>query len=315
MSIEERSDIARGLIVFAKGLPLGETGLRWLKIHLANLTGKVKRSSNDEREAYTDSILDEVIDSAEKPFDGRGWWREQEEPWQTLACCRELTAALRHPTGSADYINHFPVHQDGSCNGLQHYAAMGRDERGAASVSLEDCERPRDVYTDVTEVVEAHRKEDAEAGVEIASILEGAVQRKVIKQSVMTTVYGVTLYGAMAQIKRQLRELPEFRARAGADADKQLRPASAYLAKLTLTSIGKIFTSSATTQAWFAKRHNSTSEGKYFSALNLDRVTPGLTGVLLPLYHHCGTQSPSVYHHDELSSRTLCQVKSVFLLK
>lgn len=84
---------------------------------------------------------------------GRGWWREQEEPWQTLACCRELTAALRHPGSPTTYINRFPVHQDGSCNGLQHYAAIGRDERGALSVSLVDCERPRDVYTDVTEVV------------------------------------------------------------------------------------------------------------------------------------------------------------------
>lgn len=87
------------------------------------------------------------------PPQGRGWWREQEEPWQTLACCRELAAALRHPGGPETYINRFPVHQDGSCNGLQHYAAMGRDARGAASVSLEDCERPRDVYTDVAEVV------------------------------------------------------------------------------------------------------------------------------------------------------------------
>lgn len=69
----------------------------------------------------------------------------------------------------------------------------------------------------------------------------------------MTTVYGVTLYGAMAQIKRQLRELPIFQTQAGADVDKRLGPASAYLARLTLTSIGTIFTSSAATQAWFAK--------------------------------------------------------------
>ncbi|KAM7536175.1 hypothetical protein Aperf_G00000090814 [Anoplocephala perfoliata] len=273
------SDIARGLIVFAKGLPLGETGLRWLKIHLANLTGKVKRSSNDEREAYTESILDEVIDSAEKPFEGRGWWCEQEEPWQTLACCRELTAALRYSTGPANYVNHLPVHQDGSCNGLQHYAAMGRDERGAVSVSLEDCERPRDVYTDVAEVVEAQRKKDAAAGVEIAALLEGSVQRRVIKQSVMTTVYGVTLYGAMAQIKRQLRELPIFQARAGADFDKRLGPASAYLARLTLTSIGAIFTSSAATQAWFAKlaKHITRSRGcriSWITPLGLPVVQP-----------------------------------------
>lgn len=121
--------------------------------------------------------------------------------------------------------------------------------------------------------VEAHRKEDAEAGVEIASILEGAVQRKVIKQSVMTTVYGVTLYGAMAQIKRQLRELPAFRARAGADADKQLGPASAYLARLTLTSIGKIFTSSAATQAWFGKVRVFSKENIYSIQVSAPPVT------------------------------------------
>ena len=27
----------------------------------------------------------------------------------------------------ADYLCALPVHQDGSCNGLQHYAALGRD--------------------------------------------------------------------------------------------------------------------------------------------------------------------------------------------
>ena len=34
-----------------------------------------------------------------------------------------------------------------------------------------------------------------------------AVPRKVIKQTVMTTVYGVTMYGAVLQIKRQLKAI------------------------------------------------------------------------------------------------------------
>ena len=33
---------------------------------------------------------------------------------------------------------------------------------------------------------------------------------QVIKQTVMTTVYGVTRYGAKAQILRQLKDIPEF---------------------------------------------------------------------------------------------------------
>ena len=40
-----------------------------------------------------------------------------------------------------------PVHQDGSCNGLQHYAALGRDEAGGEQVNLMPRERPGDVYT------------------------------------------------------------------------------------------------------------------------------------------------------------------------
>jgi len=26
-----------------------------------------------------------------------------------------------------DYVSYLHLHQDGSCNGLQHYAALGRD--------------------------------------------------------------------------------------------------------------------------------------------------------------------------------------------
>ena len=43
--------------------------------------------------------------------------------------------------------------KDGSCNVLQHYAALGRDVAGAQSVNLEPCDRPKDVYSDVLELV------------------------------------------------------------------------------------------------------------------------------------------------------------------
>jgi DNA-directed RNA polymerase len=51
------------------------------------------------------------------------------------------------------YVCHFPVHQDGSCNGLQHYAALGRDEAGAESVNLKPASRPQDVYSCVAAMV------------------------------------------------------------------------------------------------------------------------------------------------------------------
>ena len=43
--------------------------------------------------------------------------------------------------------------QDGSCNVLQHYAALGRDVVGAESVNLTPVDAPKDVYSDVLALV------------------------------------------------------------------------------------------------------------------------------------------------------------------
>ena len=77
---------------------------------------------------------------------------ESDEPWQTLAACIELQDALMSPDPSK-YVSHLPIHQDGSCNGLQHYAALGRDLQGAQSVNLTPLSSPQDVYSDVAAIV------------------------------------------------------------------------------------------------------------------------------------------------------------------
>lgn len=58
--------------------------------------------------------------------------------------------------------------------------------------------------------VEVFRRQDAERGVRVAQVLEGFISRKVVKQTVMTVVYGVTRYGGRLQIERRLRELSNF---------------------------------------------------------------------------------------------------------
>jgi len=106
----------------------------------------------DDRAKFSEEHLPEVFDSADKPLDGKGWWLGADSPWQALAACRELSNAMRSgdPEG---YKCHLPVHQDGSCNGLQHYAALGRDLAGAEAVNLVDADRPQDVYSKVLELV------------------------------------------------------------------------------------------------------------------------------------------------------------------
>lgn len=62
-------------------------------------------------------------------------WTEADSPWQLLAVCMDIAGALRSGD-PRNYLSRMPVHQDGSCNGLQHYAALGRDVWGGSAVNL-----------------------------------------------------------------------------------------------------------------------------------------------------------------------------------
>ncbi|XP_028100434.1 DNA-directed RNA polymerase 2A-like isoform X2 [Camellia sinensis] len=73
-----------------------------------------------------------------------------------------------------------PVHQDGSCNGLQYYATLGRDK----------------------------------------------VDRKLVKQTVMKSLYGMTCIGAHDQIKKRLKD------RCAIEDEDELFAASCYATKV-----------------------------------------------------------------------------------
>ena len=81
------SDLCRGLLMFAEAKPLGEGGLRWLKIHLANLYGNDK-ITHDERLAFIDAHMDEVLASAADPLGSGTWWQGADSPWQALGVCQ-----------------------------------------------------------------------------------------------------------------------------------------------------------------------------------------------------------------------------------
>lgn len=105
------SDLCRGILEFAEGRPLGKSGLRWLKIHLANLyAGGVDKLSLEGRLAFTENHLDDIFDSVDIPLEGRRWWLKAEDPFQCLAVCINLTEALRSSSPET-FISHIPVHQ------------------------------------------------------------------------------------------------------------------------------------------------------------------------------------------------------------
>jgi DNA-directed RNA polymerase, mitochondrial len=198
------ADVCRGLLQFSEAKPLGRNGFRWLLIHLANVFGVVDKKAFDTRALWALEHIPDVLDSADRPLGGRRWWLRADKPWTALAVCMDIAAALRHGSVS-QYRSRIPVHQDGSCNGLQHYAALGRDESGAMAVNLVDAEEPQDVYSMVAMrfaklVADEAAGDESLKHVQHARALLGQTDRKLVKQTVMTTVYGVTMRGARDQI-------------------------------------------------------------------------------------------------------------------
>ena len=242
------ADNARGLLTFAEGKPLGSEGLRWLKIHLATIAGYDK-ASLEERLEYTKSHLDDIYDSARNPLSGRRWWLQAEDAWQLLAACFELTKALDSPDPTK-FVSHLPIHQDGTCNGLQHYAALGGDKVGAAQVNLEPGDRPADVYTAVAEAVKEEVRKDCLEGNAIAQKLDGHITRKCVKQPVMTNVYGVTFYGARAQVLKQLEGIfPDVKK----FDEVNLTHMSHYITTKIFKCLGNMFGGAQAIQTWLGQ--------------------------------------------------------------
>lgn len=302
-------DMTRALLRFGDAKPLGERGLYWLKVHLANLGG-VDKVSFEDRVQHTDANMDLIFDSAIDPFGPplpgheEKWWRAADAPWQTLAACIELHAAMQldDPT---TFVSSLPVHQDGTCNGLQHYAALGGDVVGAVAVNLSPLagsDKPQDVYMQVVDrvngMISAHVAGDfnginnlgvrypsmaeTDKTVEIATHLAtlGPVGRKTVKQTIMTSVYGVTFIGARAQILKQLK--PE-----DFDMDKsRMGVASLYLAACTFSCLDDMFKQAHEIKSWLQESAYSISK----TGMPVTWLTPMNLPVIQP-YHKMGKRS------------------------
>lgn len=229
-------DPRRAMLRFAKAVP---PNMDMIKVHAANCWGRgVDKKPFDERIMFVNAGARDFEAFQADPLKNDGWM-EAEDPFQFLAACRALfddRAAAR-----------LPVHADGSNNGLQHYAAMGRDEVSGRAVNLVPSDLPSDVYMEVGMV--AHRKvmEKADAGDETARLILTKVTdlpkwRKVVKQNVMTSVYGVTRIGAKEQIEPRLIELGLER--------RSAPKAAAWLAKITLESIGEKCIAASEIMGW-----------------------------------------------------------------
>lgn len=189
-------DLGRGLLEFANGKPLGETGGYWLAVHLANTFG-FDKAPFDERVQWVKDNEEMILDAAARPLTGGMEWTQADKPWQFLAACAEWAGFL---LAGDEYVSHLPIQMDGSCSGLQHLSAMLRDEVGGAAVNLIPSATKRDIYGIVAERTVALVMADGDP-----MGLAAHIDRKLVKQPTMTYAYSATERGMRDQIVSAIR--------------------------------------------------------------------------------------------------------------
>lgn len=207
------SDLQKALLHFAKGKRLDTPEAeRWFCIHGANKWGFDKASLEDRAKWPFEAGRRELLLSfADDPTSNTGW-KDADCPLQFLAWCFEFARWQRSPH---DFLSHLPVGMDGSCNGLQNFSAMLRDEVGGKATNLVPSLLPNDIYqmvADVTatrlrqeqpaEIPEADGTDETQAVIDRNTRLNGfrhrwlqhGIGRSLVKRSVMTLPYGSTRF-------------------------------------------------------------------------------------------------------------------------
>lgn len=233
-------DSALALLRFADAKPLGAHGEKWLALHGSNVLDplELKARSIDERIDWVHRHTSEICAAARAPFDNIGFLGGDPSSiklfsktlWRALAFCQEW--ARLQDVGRERFTSALPVAVDGTCNAIQHLAALTRCEILGAKVNLvqePSCRTKQDIYQVVANRMlagiadelagNAPAEDDLEEGRQLLGCIEGGAasvaSRNLCKVPMMTRPYGLSDSGLRQEIWDWLREDPKA-AKAGA---------------------------------------------------------------------------------------------------
>ena len=191
------SDLGKSLLRFSEGKPVTTNeAIRWFHVQGANKWG-FDKATLTERHAWVVARQDEFLAYADDPVNNRGW-EDAGDPLQFLAWCFEYRDWCRDTDGR--FLSHLPISMDGSCNGLQNLSALFRDEIGGRATNLTNNLTMEDIYRRVAEAATVRLSAMVLDDEHLENLrlkwLALGISRSVVKRSVMTTPYGVTLMSA-----------------------------------------------------------------------------------------------------------------------
>lgn len=242
------TDAAKGLLTFAEGKPLGtEDAVNWLAIHGANTWGNDKVPFG-ERRKWVEDNQHHILASAADPL-GYPWWQDADSPWCFLAFCFEWAGYVAE---GLDFVSHLPIAMDGTCNGLQIFSLMLRDEEGGRAVNVLPSDKPQDIYGIVAERTVGKLKAKLLTGGQVTAQKDGkllydekieakkwlnlGVDRKATKRQVMVVPYGGTRQSCREYTEAYLRD----RIAGGSKWDGSPFKSAMFASGLIWESIGEV---------------------------------------------------------------------------
>ena len=214
------SDLARGMLKFARAKPMTEDGNFWLAVHTANSANpsfnineipeyftadyksyleaeglesiSVDKMTLEDRARWTRDNINVIIEA------GRvgAIWPKAEKPVSFLACCLEWYDYNEAARDNRIHMSHLPIPVDGSNNGWQHLGAMSKDPHTGKLVGLVPQEIQSDFYVQTAKELNSLTTDER-----LAAILEAMpmkhIRKGISKRGSMTRAYsaGATKIG------------------------------------------------------------------------------------------------------------------------
>jgi DNA-directed RNA polymerase len=206
----------KAMLMFGSPCTLTEEGVENVKQYLAKLFGHEKMTKQARLEQF-EGIADQIaevgyaVNSGLVSIPHKELWAGT-DAMMCLAAASEWVKIYHNPVGAEWYL---PVTIDGTCNGIQHIAAITRDAELASYVNVIDAygDVPADIYGMCIDIAKQELRDRASAGDKVAAYwLNYELTRKLSKSAVMVTPYNASNGTKAGNITKAMSiEIPDFK--------------------------------------------------------------------------------------------------------
>lgn len=206
-------ELANALLEFNEGESLTEIGRFFLYIFGANCynTNGLAKLSYVQREEWVKSNKNNILEMKPEFMLGA------DSKINFTAFCLVMRELEKDP----NYKVNLPIFLDATCSGIQHLAALIRDLELASRVNLKpqtNDNKVEDIYSEIVDPINKEINDFGDKNILFGKFKEIKFDRKILKLSIMTKVYNVTIYGIAEQLADVLESREEIIER---DSDDQ----------------------------------------------------------------------------------------------